>query len=97
MTVVDSGLTYQAEEPVLVRVVHREHRYDLDDDAAAVQLAGRRPGWFDVASRVVVQDSLNINRRGVVFVPAVEGRDIEALSQRVAETSRQVYLALLDL
>jgi hypothetical protein len=97
VTVVDSGLTYRADEPVLVRVVHREHRYDLDDDGAAVQLAGRRPGWFDVANRVVVRDALNVNRRGVVFVPAVEGRDIEALSRRVAETSRQVYLALLDL
>jgi hypothetical protein len=97
VTVVDSGLTYRSDEPVLVRVVHREHRYDLDDDGAAVQLAGKRSGWFEAANRIVVREALNINRRGVVFVPAVDGRDIDALAQRVAETSRQVYLTLLEL
>jgi hypothetical protein len=82
---------------VLVHVVHREHRYDLDDDGTAVELAGNRPGWLATVAGVVARDSLNVNRRGVVFVPAVEGRDIDALAQRIAATSRAVYLALLEL
>jgi hypothetical protein len=38
-----------------------------------------------------------VNRRGVVFVPAVEGRDLAWLASRVAECSRAVYGALLEL
>jgi hypothetical protein len=94
--VVDSGLTYRLDEPVLVRVVHRERRFDLDDDGAAVRLAGARPGWLEVATEVVARASLNVNRRGVVSVPAVEGRGIDALVGRVAQASRAVYLALLE-
>jgi hypothetical protein len=40
---------------------------------------------------------MNVNRRGVVFVPAVEGRDIDALARRLGETSRACYFALLEL
>jgi hypothetical protein len=38
-----------------------------------VQLAGKPSGWFPVAERVVVEEGLNVNRAGVVFVPVVEG------------------------
>lgn len=95
--VLEFGLIYRLAEPVVVRVRRREHRYDLDDDGAAVALAGKRPGWLDVASAVVAREGFNVNRRGVVFVPAVEGRDIGDLARRLAETSRAVYLALLEL
>jgi hypothetical protein len=40
----------------------------------------------------------NVNRRGALFVPAVEGRDIAMmLALRLAETAGTVYLALLEL
>jgi hypothetical protein len=97
LTGFDSGLSYRPGEPVTVHVVQREHRYDISDDGAAVRLAGKRTGWREVAGAVVDREYLNINRSGVVSVPAVAGRDIDALSRRVAATSRSVYLALLDL
>jgi hypothetical protein len=42
---------------------------------------------------VVEREGPNVNRRGVGFVPAVEGRDIAALAARVADTSRAVHAA----
>lgn len=45
---------------------------------------------------MVAADGLNVNRRGVVFVPLVEGRDIASLAGDLARTSREVYLSLLD-
>jgi hypothetical protein len=94
---VDSGLTYASDDPVLVRIRRRERRYDLTDDGAAVQRAGRPPGWHAVLERTVATEALNVNRRGVVFVPVVADRDLAALALRVAETSRAGYLALLEL
>jgi hypothetical protein len=88
---------YAPGAPVRVRIRRRHHRYVIDDDAAAVARAGRPAGWLAVAERVVAEDDLNVNRRGVVFVPVVEGRDIDALARRVAATSRAVYDALLEL
>ncbi len=82
---------------MVIHVRHRGLRYDLNDDGAAVELAGKRRGWLELAQRVVAADGFNINRRGVVFVPAVEGRDIDDLCLRLGESSRQVYLALLEL
>ena len=96
-TVVDTGVGYRAGDPVLVRVRRRAHRYHLTDDGGAVERAGRRTGWLTTAQQVVAVTGMNVNRRGVVFVPAVEGRDLDTLSRRLAETSRTVYLALLDL
>ena len=97
--VIDSGLWYTEGEPVQVFVRKRLHRYDLSDEAAAVRLAGKPPGWLDVAERVVTDEFwLNVNRRGVVFVPAVEGgMDRAWLTRRVAEASLAVYDALLEL
>jgi hypothetical protein len=51
-------------------------------------------GWS--ADRIVAEQGLNVNRTGRVFVPAVEGRDLDALVQTVAETSLAVRAALLD-
>jgi hypothetical protein len=95
--VLDAGGTYASGEPVRVRVRRRGRRYAIDDDGAAVRCAGAPAGWLEVARRVVEEDSLNVNRRGVVFVPAVEGRDIAGLAERVAGTSRAVHGALLEL
>ncbi len=41
-TVVDTDIAYRADDPVLIRVRRREHRYDLTDDGGAVERAGRR-------------------------------------------------------
>ena len=93
-----SGLVYSDGEPVVVRVRRPGRRTDIDDDGAAVSRAraiGTTGQWLDVAQRVVAEDNLNVNRRGVVFVPAVEGRDIDALAARVARSSRALEAELL--
>jgi hypothetical protein len=90
--VVDSGLTY-GDGPVVVRLRRRGQRYDITDDGAAVARAGKPAGWLAKANRLLSAEGFSINRAGVVFVPAVQGRDITSL----AESSRTVYLALLDL
>jgi hypothetical protein len=62
-----------------------------------VERAGRPPGWFSVAQRTVAEFDLNVNRRGVVFVPAVEGGvDRDWLARRVAEASAAVYAELVE-
>jgi hypothetical protein len=90
-----SGLAYRPDEPVLIEVRKRGHRYDLSDEGAAVRNAGVR-GWLPLAEAVVDREGFNVNRRGVVFVPAVEGRDLASLAARLAETSLAVYDALLE-
>ena len=91
----DSGLAYRDGDPVRVLVRKRGHRYDITDDGAAVRKANVR-GWLPVAEAVVADYWMNINRGGVVFVPAVEGRDLTSLAARIAETSLAVYHALLE-
>jgi hypothetical protein len=90
-----SGLTYGDGDPVVIVVRKRAHRYDLSDEGAAVTKAGVR-GWLPVAEAVVVEEGFNVNRRGAVFVPAVEGRDLASLAARLAETSLAVYHELLE-
>jgi hypothetical protein len=92
--VLETEETYGAE-PVRVTVRKRGRRYRLGDGGRAVELAGRPEGWLAAAERVVAQTGLNVNRRGEVFVPAVEGRDLASLARRVAITSRDVLSALL--
>lgn len=93
----DTSLAYAPGRPVRVRVRKRGRRYDLDDLGAAVASAGTPRGWLAVAERVVAEQSLNVNRRGRVFVSVVEGRDLDALVTKVAETSLAVHAALLEL
>jgi hypothetical protein len=94
--VVDSGLEYVPGEPVRVRVRKRHHRYVIDDDGRAVELAGRPRGWLEVAERAVGEYWLNVNRRGVVFVPTVYERYLDELTARVAQASRAVYQEVLE-
>jgi hypothetical protein len=94
---VTPGPAYVPGEPVRVRIRHRDHRYDIDDRGEAVRRAGRPPGWLAAARAAVKRDALNVNRAGVVFVQAVEGRDIDGLARRIAATSAAVYDALLEL
>jgi hypothetical protein len=98
-TVLDSGVAYGEGDPVLVWVRKRAHRYSLDDDGVAVARAGRPPGWHELARRIAEEEYwLNVNRRGVVCVSAVEGGvDLAWLSLRIADASVAVYQALLEL
>jgi hypothetical protein len=94
--VVESGLEYSPDEPIRVRVRKRGHCYDLDDEGRALELVGRPGGWLEVADEVVAETGLNVNRAALVFVSAVEGRDLAALTVKVAEASRGVYAELLE-
>jgi hypothetical protein len=91
-----TGLLYREGEPVQVRERRREHWVELDDEGRAVELAGKPPGWLQVAERVVVEEGMNVNRAGRIFVRVHERRDIEELTRRLAESSLAVYEALLD-
>mgnify|MGYP003579398291 CR=1 FL=1 len=94
-----TGSDYLPGEPVLVQVRKRGRRWDFGDAGRAVQLAGKPPGWLGVLERVVAEDGMNVNRAGVVFVPAVErpGRDLAALALRLGDVSRAVYAELIEL
>jgi hypothetical protein len=96
-TVREAGLSYTPGRPIRVSVRRRSIRYDIDDMGGAVAIAGRPPGWREVAEQVVAARGWNVNREGVVFVQAVEGRDIDALVQGTAEASAAVFDALLEL
>lgn len=96
-TVVDSGRRYTEGRPVEVFVRKRGHRFDITDGGAALRLAGKPSGWLAAAERVVEEFSLNVNRRGVVFVGTVYPDWVEPLVARTAEASLAVYDALLEL
>jgi hypothetical protein len=94
--IIETGQWYLPEHPVRIQVRKRDGRYDLTDGAAAVGLAGRRGDWLAVATDVVGEMGMNVNRRGVVYVTGFPQRDLADLVMRLAECSRQVYLALLE-
>lgn len=93
-----TGFTFGDGEPVRIQIRKRGRRYDLTDRGRAVEKAGvrGRRGWLELAERVVAEEGFNVNRRGVVFVPAFEGRDLSRLAARLAETSLTLYGTLLD-
>lgn len=95
--ILDSERCYIEGRPVQIRIRKRQHRYDITDDGAAVRLAGKPQGWLPVAERVVEEFSLNVNRRGAVFVGTVYPDWVDALAARVADASLAVYEALLEL
>jgi hypothetical protein len=95
---VEPGPLYVDGEPVRIRIRKRGHRYDIDDNGEAWRRAaasGREA--LAAAERVVAAEGFNVNRSGVVFVPAVEGRDIDGLATRLAGCSRAVHAALFEL
>jgi hypothetical protein len=97
-TTVEPGAAYGDGEAVAIRIRRRGRRFRLDDGGRAVAKAGRHPGWLEVATEVAEAFSLNVNRRGVVFVPAVEGGlDRAWLARRVADCSVAVHDALVEL
>ena len=60
-------------------------------------MTGRPPGWRAAAVRAVEALGWNVSREGVVFVQAVEGRDIDDLVRRTGEASLAVFEAVLSL
>lgn len=96
-TELETGLDYVPGRPVRVRLRRRGRRYDFDDMGGAIALAGRPSGWLPVAQRAVEELGWNVNRRGVVFMQAVEGRDVDRLVRRTGEASVAVLTALLTL
>lgn len=93
---VPTDRSYGSAEPVAVRVRRRGDRLTVDDAGAAVRLAGRPSGWLDAVERIVAVHGLNVNRQGVVFVPAFGDGDLDRLVALVADTSLVVYDVLLD-
>jgi hypothetical protein len=93
------GLDYVPGEPVEAFARKRGRRWDFDDGGRAVRLAGRPPGWLAAAEGIVAEQGMNVNRAGVVFVPAVErpSRDLAALALRLGDVSHAVHAELLDL
>ena len=98
-TVVDTGLEYATGEPVRVSVRRRGPRWDFSDGGRAVQLAGKPPGWLPAAERVVAEEGMNVNRAGVVFVPAVERScgDLALLALWLGESSHALFAELIEL
>jgi hypothetical protein len=96
----DSGLRYGGTDPVLVHVSKREGRYAFSDRGEAFRLAGAAGGWRAAADAIVAEYVVNVSRRGEVFLPAVERRELAwltSLPQRIAEASVALYGALLEL
>jgi hypothetical protein len=96
----DSGLTYGGNEPVLVRATKREGRYLVSDEGRASEAAGRPAGWRDAARRLEQEYLVNVSRKGVVFLPAAHRRELEWLTtivERIAEASAAFYGELLEL
>ena len=93
------GVDYVPGEPVEVFARKRGPRWDFGDSGRAVQLAGKPTGWLPTAERVVAEEGMNVNRAGVVFVPAVERpcRDLAALVLRLGDVSHAVHVELLEL
>lgn len=98
-TILDTCLEYATREPVQVAVRKRGHRWTFGDAGRAVRLAGRPEGWLAAAEQVVAREGMNVNRAGVVFVPAVEGScgDLALLALRLGESSQAVFAELIDL
>jgi hypothetical protein len=96
----DSGLTYGGERPVVVLARKREGRYLFSDQGAAIEAAGRPGGWRDVAERVAGEYIVNVSRHGVVSLPATSRQERawnSSLPGRIAEASHAFYAELLEL
>jgi hypothetical protein len=96
--VVKTTHVYADGAPVRILVRKRGRRYGLDDRGEAVAKAravGAPSGWLELAERAVTLEGFNVNRRGVVFVDVVEGRDLVQLVQRLAACAYAVHAELV--
>jgi hypothetical protein len=96
--VLDTGLAYADGEPVRVHVRKRGFRFDLDDCGSAARKSGiDRLSRRERETAEAAALPMNVSGLGAVFVPAVEGRDIADLALRVADASRAMHEALVEL
>lgn len=97
-TLIDTRLRYRPGDPVRVRVVHRGKRISVSDDGAAIDKAGRPPGWRVAADRVQRELDVNVSRAGAISLPVVSlGPCEEKVVRRIAQASLGFYQALLEL
>jgi hypothetical protein len=75
---------------VLVRVVRREGRVRVGDEACGAVLAGRTKVPEDVARQIEAEFVVNVSRRGEIFLPG------ERFVERVAQASLALYQELLE-
>jgi protein involved in polysaccharide export with SLBB domain len=96
--VVDTGLEYLPGDRVRVRVVRREGRTRVGDDGAAVERAGRPPGWKDVKERIADELVVNVSRQGTVWLPVVAcGPAEDEIVDRIGQASVALHQELLEL
>jgi hypothetical protein len=89
--VVDTGLEYFPGDRVLVRVVKRDGRERVSDEARAAAKAGRTSVPEEIARRVEREFVVNVSRRGEIFLPG------ERFVDRIGEASLALYQDLLEL
>ncbi len=88
---VDTGLEYAPGDRVVVRVVKRDGRERVSDDARAATKAGRATVPEEIARRVEREFVVNVSRRGEIFLPGAQFAD------RIGQASLALYQDLLDL
>lgn len=88
---VDTGLEYIPGDHVLVRVVKRDGRERVTDEARAAAKAGRTSVPEEIIRRVEREFVVNVSRRGEVFLPG------ERFAERIGEASLALYQDLLEL
>lgn len=91
----ETTLAYADGDRVRIRVRKRGWRHGLDDRGEAVaktRAVGAPVGWLELA---VAVEGFNVNRRGVVFVDVVAGRDLVDLVLRLTECAYAVHAELV--
>jgi hypothetical protein len=98
--ILDSGFTYDGQTPVRLLVKKRENRLELSDGGGAMTAAGADPRKLELPDHIAFGDySVNVSRRGVVFLGAWTTSSEEWLTtirELVVEGSLALYEALLD-
>jgi hypothetical protein len=98
--VVETGVTYDGNTSVLVRVSKRDGRYKVTDDGRAVSAAGVSGRRLAYPNRIDLDPySANVSRQGVVWLPAATPSDewLTTICTLVARGSVALYERLLEL
>src|SRR5579884_212257 len=98
--VLETGRTYDGVTPIRVRVTKRDRRYRYSDGGGAVAAAGVTPARVGFPESIPLGlRSVNVSRRGEVWLPGVERSGEEWLAllpELVAEGSLVLYETLLE-
>jgi len=89
--IVDTGLEYAPGDRVVVRLVKRDGRERVTDEARAATKAGRTKVPEDIARCVEDEFVVNVSRRGEIFLPG------ERFADRIGAASLALYQDLLEL